>query len=392
MAIDNNLYHQYIAEKLDSNSAQIADEWLKRLDEIIDENSRDIFPTELLLDHIPSLIQEIARIVESPQNDLAVSSSLIARKATSLGSLRHEQNASVHQLLREYDVLAKILEEFIIEKSDEYNEKITYQESIQLMSNVAHVVRMILQATVDTFIGKYMETIDSQTERLLAFNNFLSHELKTPLQAALLNSELLMEDKTLEDEGTQELIAVKNSIQQASLLLSNIEQLAEVKNDKITSPIVQEIDVNNLINDISTQLEEMLEEYDVEINIKNDLGSIKHEFAKLDLILTNIITNAVKYSDPNKDKKFVQIERVEGDKDKFILEVTDNGLGIPKDMQNDIFKLRVRAHEDSEQGKDIEGHGLGLYLALEAAEDMDGDIHLESELADGSKFTIQIPN
>ena len=392
MTTGNNIFRKFIAKKLDSNSTQIADEWLKRLDEIIDENSRDIFPTELLLDHIPSLIQEIANIIESPQNDLAVSSSLIARKAKSLGGLRHEQNASVHQLLREYDVLAKILEEFIIQQTEEYDNKIEYQEAIQVMSNVAHVVRMILQATVDTFIEKYMDTIDSQTDRLVEFNNFLSHELKTPLQAALLNSELLLEDKTLEAEGTKELIAVKNSIQQAILILNNIEQVSKVESDGPDSPISQDVDINNLVNDIAMQIEEMLNQNNVEINIKNDLGTITLELAKLDLILTNIITNAVKYSDSNKSSRYVQVERLKSDKGEIILMVSDNGLGIAEDMQKDVFKLRVRAHEDTQEGGDIEGHGLGLYLAQEAAENLGGSITLESKAGEGSKFVITIPN
>ncbi len=391
MAVENDLYRQAIAKRLDSSSSEIADEWLKRLDEIIDEQTRDIFPTDLLLDHIPSLIQEIAKIIESPQNDLAVSSSLIARKAKSLGELRHEQNASVHQLLREYDVLAKILEEFIIQESEKYDGEIQYQDSIHVMSNVAHVVRMILQATVDTFIEKYMEKIDSQTDRLVEFNKFLSHELKNPMQAALLNSELLLDGKSLEDKETKEILAVKTSIQQAVLLLRNIEQVSKVDNEDSASPIIQEVDIVNVVNNISMQLEEMLNGNGIELKIKNDLGKITLEIAKLELILTNIITNAVKYSDLRKDDKYIHVERIQSEDDQLILMISDNGLGIDDDMHEEVFKLRVRAHEDTDEGKNIEGHGLGLYLAQEAAENLRGTISLESKVGEGSKFIIKLP-
>ena len=84
-----------------------------------------------------------------------------------------------------------------------------------------------MQGTVDSFVERYMTTIQEQTEKIVSFNEFLSHELKSPLQAAQLNMELLMETKDVNASDARELLLIQTSIQQASSLLQNIENLIQ---------------------------------------------------------------------------------------------------------------------------------------------------------------------
>jgi signal transduction histidine kinase len=386
-------YRLFISSALRKNSIAISDEWLVALQDVVNEESRDIFPTEQYLDHIPTMIDEIASIIGSNEEDLGMVNSLIERKAIQLGTLRHQQKATVTQLLREYDLLAEILEQFLLKKSAEYKAGGDLATGIEMMASVARVVRSILQSTVDTFVEKYMSTIQEQTDKILAFNEFLSHELKTPLQAALLNTELLIEGRDLTNDDTRELLTIATSIQQASTLLQKIEGLTQ---NTITTvednPVVQEIDISALLRDVQSQLEVTQDTRDVEVSIEEDMGSVVADTAKLKLIFTNILTNSLKYCDPAKERRTVSISKASSDGGSVSIIIRDNGLGIEKAMQKKVFQMRVRAHETADSQHDVNGYGLGLYLVSEAVRDIGGSVTLESEPGVGTTVAVAFPS
>ena len=100
-------------------------------------------------------------------------------------------------------------------------------------------------------------------------------------------------------------------------------------------------------------------------------------------IFQNLIENAFKYRDVNKGTQALFV-RIEVDKQKSVIEFTDNGLGINKDLKDKIFDMFFRASELSG------GTGLGLYLVKMAVEKIGGRIQVETELNKGSTFTIVI--
>ena len=386
-------YRKYLAEKLRQSSVAISDQWLQKLEDVVNEDTRDVFPTEQYLDHIPLMIEEIANVLERAEDELALANSLIDRKAMELGALRHQQKATVNQLLREYDILSKILEDFVTEQTSAAPLQVSHTDGIRIMASMARIVRSILQATVDSFVEKYVGTIHEQTEKILSFNKFVSHELKTPLQAAALNLELILDSRDQTADDIQDLIRIQTSVQQASLLLKNIENLTE-NSDGATSdnPVQQEIELSAIARDIETQLQETLKQRGVELIIDDELGCVTLEIAKLRMVFTNILTNAIKYSDPAKSKRTVAIRKGRSDDPNLAtVIIEDNGLGIDEDMQADVFKLRVRAHENQDEMNDVTGYGLGLYLVSEAMRDLGGTIELESTVGLGSTITLVFP-
>ena len=384
---------QHVAKQLGKRSVEVSDRWLAYLIDMVDEETRDIFPTETYLDHIPLLIEEIAVVLGRSDEELTLANSLIDSKATELGQLRHQQKATVNQLLREYDILSKILEELIIEESTSFSGEWESRDGILLMASVSRIVRSILQSTVDSFVENYMRTIEEQTEKFVAFNTFVSHELKTPLQAASLNLELLLEGKDTGDEDVLDLIRVQSSTQQAISMLSNIENLIKDPDaQQLDSPIKQDVDLSALIRDVKMQMQEALGSRDVDMIIQPDMGKLFAETAKLKLIFTNLLTNAVKYSDPAKDNRQVELYSKRID-DSSMLEITivDNGLGIDSKMMDEVLKMRVRAHENLDDENDVSGHGLGLYLVSEAVSDLGGELELESEPGRGTVIRLLFP-
>lgn len=386
-------YRLFIASCISQHSQLLADHWLVQLQNVVNEDTRDIFPTEQYLDHIPAMLDELAEILNTNDEDLALTNSLIERKAAQLGTLRHQQKATVNQLLREYDLLSEVLEDFIVKQSELYNKPISAQQSIGLMAAVARIVRTILQSTVDSFVEKYMATIKDQTDKIVSFNEFISHELKTPLQAAQLNMELLMETKDASADDAKELLMIQTSIQNASSLLINIESLiANSDHPMKDNPTRQQVNLSDLVRDVANQLSDTLNTRDVDITCDDDIGEINTETAKLRLILTNLLSNAVKYRDPVKSSSFVRISKAHSDSDTSLcFAIEDNGLGIDEDMIAEVFKLRVRAHESQDARLNVTGYGMGLYLVNEAVQDLNGKIGLTSTVGEGTRITLTFP-
>lgn len=386
-------YRLFIADSLRDNSVLIADLWLNRLEDVLNESSQDIFPPDQYADHIPSMLREMGRILALHDENLVLVNSFLINKAEEYGSLRHQQRATVNQLTREYDLLSEVLEEFIVEQSSKYNHPTSSSECITLMTSVARIVRSILQTTIDSFVHRYMETINSQTEKILSFNAFVSHELKTPLQAAQLNMELLMEKKDLSDEDGKDLLTIHTSVQQASHLLKNIESITG-NTDKTSrdNPVIQHIDIAALVRDVYRQLSDAATTRGVDIRITDDLDYLITDTAKLKLIFNNLLSNAVKYSDPEKKSRAVWVESTgEADDENVHLRVRDNGLGIDKHMQSAVFDLRVRAHEADDKRLGVTGYGMGLYLVSEAIKDLGGQIELNSTPGSGTEVHLSLP-
>jgi signal transduction histidine kinase len=105
-------FAETIAARIHAERYVLATRWLDRLIALIPVGPNEVFATEALLDHIPKLIEQIAKFLAAPENEIA-SDTFVIGEARELGELRHEQRASVHQLLREYELLRNILGAFV---------------------------------------------------------------------------------------------------------------------------------------------------------------------------------------------------------------------------------------------------------------------------------------
>lgn len=389
----NTIYRRYIANTIAKNSRNIAADWLDRLKPVVKENARDIFPTVEYLDHIPSMVEEIATIVGSENCDLALVNSVISRKALQLGKLRHEQKATVSQLLREYDILADILDEFVITQTRDYTDEVSVADALSTSSVINTIIRQILQHTVDAFAERYIGTIREQTERLASFNHLIGHEIRSPLNSALLGLEWVSEDNDLTDEAKADFKRIRSAMLQAASVVDNLESMVHIDGDIATdSPVTQQVDLGGFFSDLKVQLDDALGSRGVSLIIPSDLGSLNIETGKLKLIMTNVLSNAIKYSDTTKTCQNVWIERLDRDDGKVEIHIRDNGLGIPAEQIQDVLKLRVRAHAELDERNAVSGHGLGLFIVDEAVKELGGTLLIESEHGQGTTVRVVLPD
>ena len=104
---------------------------------------------------------------------------------------------------------------------------------------------------------------------------------------------------------------------------------------------------------------------------------------RLKTILTNTLSNAIKYSDNSKANKFIHVTANITDT-KCSIVIEDNGLGIERQYLSRIFEMYFRAHTN------LKGTGLGLYIVKDTIDRLQGNIRVESE--PGTKFYIELPN
>ena len=156
----------HFASRLAADHTALARVWLERLDRLLSVEKRDVFPTHQLLNHIPTCL-EIASTSAPPEQPIAANTAVMT-KAAELGLLRFDQRASVHQLLREYQILARCSKRSAPTKPRCSASAVTRPPRSSREPS-PEAVRVLQQKTVDAFITRYTETIESKTAQLAQF-------------------------------------------------------------------------------------------------------------------------------------------------------------------------------------------------------------------------------
>jgi signal transduction histidine kinase len=373
-----------LAARLRAAQSVIARQWLDQLNEILPVDRREVFPGDQLLDHIPQLIVEIAEYLRAPESEAIAANTAVMAKAAELGLLRYAQRSSVHQLLREYHVLGTLLERFITDAVAEMGPEADAVGALLALSRVGQCVRVLQQQTVDTFVGKYSETIERQTAQLRGFTTLVSHEIRQPLGVLQLVARILPKN----DPASIALIEMLDrNVTRLGDVSGKLERLARVSraNDADT-PTEQDVDLTALARDVERQLDDMATARGVRITVADDLPRVVTDAGRAELVLVNMIANAIKYADPDKADRFVAITRTPGSAASIV--VQDNGIGIAPGKLAAIFEQFTRAHADRDEELGAQGLGLGLAIVRESMEAMGGSVTVTSEEGAGTVFTL----
>jgi signal transduction histidine kinase len=387
-------YAAIVAQRVTMERLTLAEQWLGRLRELLTVELNDVFPSDQLLDHIPLLIANIATYLRAPADEEIAANAAVIDKARELGLLRHEQKASVHQLLREYEVLEEILESFVSAETQRLGLQPTSEECFEVLRRLTRSIRTLMRTTVDTFVSEYTTTLQERNDRIRAFNRMTSHELRNPIGTLLFAAAALTHERVRSDPARLDKVTstIRSNAERLSWLVDNLQRLARL-GDPLDVPSQQHIELEGLAGEVARQLEEMAAGRAVSIRIGRDLPTLFGDPAHLELILLNLVSNAIKYSDPEKPECFVEIA-VCGDagaEDVCTVCIRDNGLGIPDADQSAVFDrfFRAHAHLDGELGNS--GSGLGLAIAVECVKALGGSIRCESAVGHGTTFFVTLP-
>ncbi len=165
-------------------------------------------------------------------------------------------------------------------------------------------------------------------------------------------------------------------------MINNILEFSRKENNKLSYKL-ERLNLTDIVNSTLNEMNYFLEisKMDVHLNISNDIYANVHAEG-LKQALSNLISNAIKYSSLNK-KINVQLYKKEN---KIFIEVEDFGIGIPKEELEFIFEKFYRVN--SNENETASGTGLGLTVTKDIIEEQQGKLLVESTLGKGSKFTI----
>ena len=148
-----------------------------------------------------------------------------------------------------------------------------------------------------------------------------------------------------------------------------------------------------MMDDVLGHLREMADAREVELRIAGPLPTLTVDAARLELVLVNLISNAIKYSDPTKPVRFVEIASPPGPRPEVCtLSIRDNGIGIAEADLRTIFARFYRGRPERDRELGTSGLGLGLSIVADCVDAVKGDIQVESTLGDGTRFLVELPS
>jgi signal transduction histidine kinase len=378
-----------IAARMRSEHRVIASRWFERLLGLLPVDARDIFPTESLLDHVPALIFEIGGYLRQPESEAIVSNTAILEKAGELGALRHAQRASLHQVLREYQLLRGVLVAFVLEELERVGAVPSAAEAVQLVNRLHQAIDALSQATVEEFVGLYTQTIADQAERLDQFTRMAAHEWRQPLGALQFGVRLLREADLDPERVERTLATVERNVLHLADLTRKMEAIARVRSNG-DNAVIQTISVATVAHEAARQLREMADARGVQIRVADALPELTVDVGRLELAFVNLLSNAIKYSDPLKAERYVEVSGIITNGTARI-EVRDNGIGIPEAVLPRIFERFMRAHADQSERRDVGGIGLGLAIVEDCVRAMAGRIEVQAVEKAGATFIMTLP-
>ena len=238
---------------------------------------------------------------------------------------------------------------------------------------------------------KYNTLLKSQNEDLNRVNMELdkfvystSHDLRAPLKSIMGLINISKESTDTDNNGMNERLEMINkSVQKLDNFIEDILQY--YRNSRMEAER-DEINYEEMIQEIRNNLKFMEGTKNLNLQVEIHKGeTFFSDKRRISVILNNLVSNAIKYSDVSKENMFVNIF-VECSKENATITIEDNGIGIADKDKEKIFKMFYRATKLST------GSGLGLYIVKESLDKLGGTITLESELTKGTKFIVEIPN
>lgn len=226
-----------------------------------------------------------------------------------------------------------------------------------------------------------------------AKSNFLahmSHEIRTPMNAILGMNQMVMQEE-ISPKAEQYSQDIYTAGQTLLAIINDILDLSKIESGKMEIvPVTYEL--SSLLNDVLNMVAKKVE--DKKLQMETEIATdIPHQLCgdevRIRQILLNLINNAVKYTQAGtvtlkvdweqKPKKFLELK----------IAVVDTGIGIREEDMENLFDSFQRA--DMQNNRNIEGTGLGLPIAKQLVEQMEGTIRVESVYGEGTTFFVNIP-
>ena len=373
-----------LSERLRELSGEIVAEWVEWIRQRISNPVVESLSTHGLLDHIPPVIDHLGVYLVNPT--YAVREEMLSQLRLH-GQIRRDQGFDLRDVMAELDGLSHLIMRRMHAELLSHAEDHSLDAALTIFGRLAAGLR----ALAFVALGVYRETEADRGQelarRLAEFGRTIGHELRSPLNAIALSADVLQDPAFFADDErrSQQLDIIRSGVKHAHGLLYDIDVLAMAESAR-TAPHMSPLP--KVLESVRDELSARARSMDVTLEFDSSPPRLAVETVVAQLVLTNLINNAIKYSDPEKERRRVTIRAHEaGMEDSLfvMLEVSDNGIGIPEDFQSRVFQRHFRVHAEV-----AEGTGLGLAITQELVLERGGTIELESMEGEGTTIRAKI--
>jgi len=224
---------------------------------------------------------------------------------------------------------------------------------------------------------------DLQDQQLLL--HLVSHDLRTPLAVINGHAQLVegqVSELVVDGSIAESLQAIRHGVRRMTVMIEDLTEMARLEGRQFQlkrEPVEMASYLPNFLQRSATALDVPR----IHLAVADDVPPVLADYDRLDRIFSNLLSNALKYSDPATPIQ-VCVRRQEGE---VVVSISDQGRGIPEDDIPHLFQRFYRAKGE----RRAEGIGLGLYITKELVEAHGGNIRVESILGKGSTFTFTLP-
>jgi PAS domain S-box-containing protein len=220
-----------------------------------------------------------------------------------------------------------------------------------------------------------------------AFVATVSHELRTPLTAIKgFVSTLLMDDSFPEADRREFYTIIDHECDRLTRLINDLLNISRIEAGESLKPNYSEVDVKKLAQKVIMIQSQATRNHTLVLDAPDVFPTITGDEDKLDQVITNLMSNAIKYS-PGGGTITTHLKE---DGDDILIGIEDQGMGIPPDHLPKVFDRFHRVH--TEDNRKIYGTGLGLFLVKHLVEQLHlGKVWAESEFGVGSTFWVRLP-
>ena len=377
----------------------IIESWIESIRDDADVKSSKNMAHNSVRNSIPLVIKAIATLFS---DSLANRPDKLKDNSLEHGIVRAEQGYNVAEIVREYALLRKII--FAVLKPDLLAG--TGAEILHNVELIDGVIDQVVSLSLESYIEMRLKELKQLQSQLIFTNqeltrlaadqkedlSHLAHEIKNPLNSIMGFSTLLLQQQQQLGQGKDSSLSLKlteNVIKNSKQLLRLINDILEISRYEAGKMELhlESADVRSLIQVVADALEYSAEQKNLEIVLNCDRAPaiISTDRLRLQQIITNLISNAIRYTESGSISVTCEGEN----SDFWTLIVADTGIGIALEAQAEIFEPYYRVN--SKNNYSAESTGLGLSIVDKMVKLLQGDIRLVSQLGSGSTFTLTFP-
>ncbi len=281
---------------------------------------------------------------------------------------------------------------------------------LALFSQARHPQSDATEAVLSTLgchLGEFIHRLQTAQELIQAKNEAeaasrsksqflanMSHELRTPLNAIIGYSELLQEDA--KEEGLSNIVSDLDKVQNAGRhllgLINDILDLSKIEAGRMNL-YLEHFEIRSLMTLILPTIEPLLQanQNQLEINVSSEVSNMYADVMKVRQSLLNLLSNAAKFTHQGNITLNIRLIQWQRSSAKLGVEfqVKDTGIGIASEDLGKLFQIFSQADESST--REYGGTGLGLAISQQFCHLMGGNITVESQIGQGSTFTMRLP-